>query len=421
MSQSIIEFLNLKEDEIQDIKTTSESDCLAVYLTLSVKPHKCPHCGVLTYRIKDYHCRIINHGLFLDRKCIVHYNQRRYLCQICNKSFNESCLLVNKHQKKSLASHLLIMELAKNPHMTFKNIGELLHLSTNAVMNDFYRNLPIHIPVFPRVLCIDEVYLGRNAIKKYVAHLLDFENNRTVDIIYGRTKDSLHSYFQKIPNEQLNKVLLLSSDMYEGYRFLKNHYFPNAKLCVDSFHVIKLINDMFNSVLKSILRQYVSGSVEYYLLKKKRYLLLRNESKTDWFKNEFNYKFKQHISNLRLRELLFNINPLIKEIYYLKEEYISFNKIKDTTVIPDKLNTIIHKFLTHSHKDVKRVGRTLRKWDSEIINSFSFFNGARVSNGPIESRNNTIKLLIHNAAGYRNFNHLKSRVIYCINSSKKER
>jgi hypothetical protein len=39
---------------------------------------------------------------------------------------------------------------------------------------------------------------------------------------------------------------------------------------------------------------------------------------------------------------------------------------------------------------------------------------------PIESRNNTIKLLIRNAAGYRNFDHLRSRIIYCINTKKKE-
>ncbi|QIK58300.1 transposase [Erysipelothrix sp. HDW6A] len=42
-----------------------------------------------------------------------------------------------------------------------------------------------------------------------------------------------------------------------------------------------------------------------------------------------------------------------------------------------------------------------------------------MSNGPIESRNKTIKLLIYNAAGYRNFDHLRRRIIYCINQKKK--
>jgi transposase len=112
--------------------------------------------------------------------------------------------------------------------------------------------------------------LGRNATKKYVAVLLDFESNQIVDIIYGRTKDALHSYFQRLPEEQLRKVEFISSDMYEGYRFLQRHYFKQAKLCVDSFHVIQLILSMMDAQLKGFLRHYDRGSLEYYLLKQKR-------------------------------------------------------------------------------------------------------------------------------------------------------
>ena len=120
----------------------------------------------------------------------------------------------------------------------------------------------------------NEVYLGRNATKKYVAILLDFKTNQIVDIIYGRTKDSLHSYFQKIPIETLNKVQYLSFDMYEGYRFLQRSYLKQSRLCVDSFHVIQTINTMFSSQRKAITKHFEEGSIEYYLLKKKRYILL---------------------------------------------------------------------------------------------------------------------------------------------------
>ena len=53
------------------------------------------------------------------------------------------------------------------------------------------------------------------------------------------------------------------------------------------------------------------------------------------------------------------------------------------------------------------------------MNSFTRVEGRRISNGPIESRNNTIKLIIRNAAGYRNFENLKSRVIYVLNNKKR--
>jgi transposase len=198
-------------------------------------------------------------------------------------------------------------------------------------------------------------------------------------------------------------------------------YFPSAILCADSFHVIKLINDTFNAILKSLLKQHQKGTDEYYLLKKKRYLLLANQSSIDWFKFEWDYHFKYHIHSFNLKDRLFYIDPIIKDIYNLKEDYITFNRLRDPSVLSERLDLIISQFIAYPHKEIKRVGRTLLKWKNEILNSFIWFDGKRISNGSIESRNTTIKLLIRNAAGFRNYQHLRIRSIYVINSTKKER
>jgi len=313
------------------------------------------------------------------------------------------------------------MELAKDPHRTFKNIAKTLSLSTTAVIDHFYHSLPVFKPRLPEILCIDEVYLGRKFSRKYATHILDFKTDKTVEIIYGRTKGVFMTYFQKIPKTQRNTVKFICSDMYIGFRNLQSLHFPNAKLCIDSFHVIKLISDMYNNFLKSLLKSYDDSSTEYYLLKQKRFVLLKNSNKIDWFKDVYDRKLGYHTNPLRYRELLFNINPLIKDIYYLKEDYITFNRLQDISVIPDKFDHLVQRFTSHPHKDVRKVGRTLIKWKTEILNSFVWFDGRRLSNGPIESRNNTIKLLIRNAAGYNNFEHLRLRSIYCVNHSKKER
>lgn len=421
MFQSIITFLNLKEEEILDISVESLNGDLIVFLSLKPKLHTCPNCGTQTSRVKDYHVRTFNHGIFNDRKCIVHYKQRRYFCKICNSAFNEFCALVAPQQKKSLSSHIQIMELTKDPHLTFSMIGKLLNLSHTSVINHFYHNIPVFNPLLPSVLCIDEFYLGRKSTKKYATHLLDFIENKTIDIIYGRTKADFHSYLQKIPLNQRLNVKFISSDMFEGFRFLQTTYFPKAKLCVDSFHVIKLINDNFNTILKSFLKLFVKGSDQYYLLKKKRYLLLNNSSSVDWSKIFYDHHFNYHIPNFDLKQRLFNIDPLIKEIYLLKEEYISFNRLTDPALIPERLDMLIFSFKSHSSKEIKNIARTLLRWRAEIINSFTWINGRRISNGSIESRNSTIKLLIRNSAGYRNFEHLRLRSIYVINASKKGR
>lgn len=60
------------------------------------------------------------------------------------------------------------------------------------------------------------------------------------------------------------------------------------------------------------------------------------------------------------------------------------------------------------------------KWKREILNSFTRLDSRRISNGPIESRNNIIKLLIRNAAGYRNLDTLRLRVLYVLSVKKKK-
>lgn len=159
--------------------------------------------------------------------------------------------------------------------------------------------------------------------------------------------------------------------------------------------------------------------IEYYLLKQKRFLLLKNHSSIDWQKQEYSRKLGYHVYLMKYRQMLFDINPLIQEIYDLKEGYIEFNRLRNKESTIQQLEPLIQRFTFHHNAEVRRVGRTLLKWKQEILNSFAWFNNKRISNGPIESRNNTIKLLIRNAAGYHNFSHLQIRILYCINHKKR--
>lgn len=57
----------------------------------------------------------------------------------------------------------------------------------------------------------------------------------------------------------------------------------------------------------------------------------------------------------------------------------------------------------------------LKKWKKEIINSFHTIDGKRISNGIIESKNARIKVILKNANGYRNFDCLRTRIMFCLN------
>lgn len=203
--------------------------------------------------------------------------------------------------------------------------------------------------------------------------------------------------------------------MYKGFQFLQRNYLTKAKLCIDSFHVIQLIITLFNNQIKEVMKSLPNDTEQYYLLKKKRFILLKNKNKIKWHQSQYDRRLRYYLTNLRYREIIFDIHPILKELYELKEEYIKFNRLKSFDQAAETFNDIALKFINHPNKEVRKVGHTLFRWKEEILNSFRRINGRRISNGPIESRNNTIKLIMRNGAGYRNFEHLRGRIIYCLN------
>lgn len=68
MNNAIIEFLNLKESDIESISCTSLKDELIVNLSLLKKDHFCPRCHSATNKVLNIYTRKINHGIFIHRK-----------------------------------------------------------------------------------------------------------------------------------------------------------------------------------------------------------------------------------------------------------------------------------------------------------------------------------------------------------------
>ncbi|RHT00295.1 hypothetical protein DW895_02530 [Firmicutes bacterium AM41-11] len=66
-----------------------------------------------------------------------------------------------------------------------------------------------------------------------------------------------------------------------------------------------------------------------------------------------------------------------------------------------------------------KLKNTLIKWSQEIVNSFTFINGRRITNGIMESRNGVTNEIKKNANGYKNFPRFRNRCLYCMNKDTK--
>ncbi|QLH44132.1 MAG: transposase [Coxiellaceae bacterium] len=70
------------------------------------------------------------------------------------------------------------------------------------------------------------------------------------DIVKGHSHSTLQTYLQQLPNKERVKIICI--DLSNRYRKIIRHYFPNAKIVADRFHVIRLLYHQYLQTYHSI-------------------------------------------------------------------------------------------------------------------------------------------------------------------------
>lgn len=273
-----------------------------------------------------------------------------------------------------------------------------------------------------KILLIDEFHFSRHTKYKYPAILMNFENNLIIDIIESRTHDIMSDYFFKINLEERKKVEYICTDMSFIFKPLLKTYFPNSTLLVDHLHVTKFVNDQLNNTRKRVMRKYASNkkSLEYRLLKHRYKLLLKSRNDIDLEIFKYDNILEHYATENIILEQLLNCDEELRQAYNAKEEYLIFDQVtqKEINNCNNKrmeLTSLIKRFRHTQVEESIKVAETLNNWKEEILNSFIWINNSRISNGPVESKNNYIKKILSNANGMVNFKRARNRILYSQN------
>lgn len=421
MKHLIIKFLNLEPSVIHDIEVISSEEEVFALISLRSMEHNCPYCRKPTYRIHDYRTRTIGHAILNGLNTTIVYNQRRYFCLDCSRAFPEKNPFVSSGKRISKYTVLRVMKELRNPRVTFSMAAGNASVSDTTAIRIFDQHAGIHTHPFPRILCIDEVYAVKYRQKVYACVLVDFITNQIYDLLPGRKKHQLIDYFSKIDHSVRSEVRYVSMDMWDTYRDVASLFFKNAKICVDSFHVVNLINRAFTQVRIRIMKSYKTDSEEYYLLKKFAWLLSKDyvnipKNHMITIKKHISFLYRKSIHATSLVNSIISINGELEAAYTLKDEFLTINRTSTPANIEDRLNEYIDELLLFQIPEFTSVAKTLKKLRQEIINSFDTFDNRRISNGPVESVNSRIKLIKTSGNGYSNFERFRKRVLYSLNS-----
>ena len=247
----IKDLLGFKDVILKNMKNFK--DHIEIYLDLPVSEQICPHCGSKTSTIHDYYTQPIKDIPIYFKPTTLFLKKCRYECPSCHKTFYPSNNIVSKYARKTnrlteyiiheLRNLISVSDVAKKTSTSPSFISKLLPYL--AVTNS----------KLPRVLCIDE-FKGNTGNFKYQVALIDGETHEVVDILECRHKHALCQYFKKFPQEQLDHVQYLVSDLWETYKDISMTYFRKAKIVADHLMFKRNFLRMNENILNTLENYY---------------------------------------------------------------------------------------------------------------------------------------------------------------------
>lgn len=426
MYNDIIKLLNLEQFNLNilNLSTAKVDNVIYCYITLQAEITPCPVCGGFESSVHDYRDKRLIHSISTNNPCLLIYYARRFKCKYCKKVFYEHNPFTVKNSQTSTFTRTAILNELRSHTSTFTSVAQHFMVNKRTVINIFDDYVYCRRKQLPRVLCIDEIYKGKHASQKYACVFLNWENNQIIEVFSSRHKYNLQRELTLIPQEEREKVELVIIDMWDTYRDISKYYFKNAKIAVDSFHIIKHLNNAMISIRIKIMRKYYKHVSDlefndkyYYMLKKFHYFFVKDFDKIydgPIRVNKFKTKWNKHT----IRDYLLSIDKDLKYAYYLKEKYREFNLTTRYEKCGDELDELIEEFLNSHLEEFREFGKMINRWKPYIKNSFIRINGRRISNGPIEGVNSRIKTILKNANGYINFGRLRNKIMFSINKNE---
>ncbi len=408
---SIIKLLQIKDQNIKIIEEGVEERIVNKVKSLVIKgklsyiPDKCYKCnheydekivfnGTKTSLIKIPSVSKLNTYLELKKQ--------RVLCKHCGKTFTLESSEVAKYCNISFKTKQSILIDSKDK-ISEKQIAVNNNVSPTTVSRVIFskfESFKTKYNYLPETLCFDEFKSTKDASGSMSFVYMDYKESRIIDIVEDRRKHILIKHFSRYPKDIREKVKYIVIDMYKPYMQLIYELFPNAKIILDRFHIVNLINRALNKTRITTM----NNNKEYYnKLKRHWRLLLKQRENLDSVHYHKRVCFKKYMSEKDIVNYLLHVDEEFKNTYDVYQDLIYAIKYKDTKSF---LHIINEKHLNISDY-MKTSLKTLKGYKDYVVNALE----NEASNGKLEATNNLIKVIKRNAYGFRNFLHFKNRIL----------
>ena len=416
-------------------KSGRHGDYNVAYLTREVRERECLVCGGKAH-VKGRRWRKVWHAPVHRFPLMLTLQVTRMACTECGKTWNEKHDLIGDasiHMSVDVQDAIMI-DLANKESVratSLKN-GPSLYL-----VNKVLDRAILESAWLPHTLCIDEFKANTDEGKMAVV-ISDGDAGLVVDILPRLTSKCIAEWFEGFEPKERQDVRFWRCDMSPLLIRAQKTHCPNAVLCIDHFHVVKLITDVFGEVRRRVQKdEGLSASLRKEMRRAWKLFLLKEE---ELEQIDFEYAEKLAIQRATLLSTFDLTEEELADMAHLKPREARAEKVKRLLEADPDLKASWHlmrlfrdwsdmpwcaekreglaKRISLAQKsgvpDMKRAAKTLKRNREGILNGYKH----NKTNATAKGLNNFIKAMKRTSYGFKTFSRMRRRCFFSLSYMK---
>jgi transposase len=352
---------------------------------------RCPRCGYRTRASYDHSLRTLRHLDVLRTPCLLRLEVRRLACPECGvvseelpfaragsrftRAFEDTCVWLARDAPKTVVARLLRVDWATVGRMIERVVAEAATTTGEQWLQGLRR------------IGIDEVSYRKG--RRYLLCVVCHDSGRIVWAQPGHSRSVLHAFFDELGEQRCALLEAVSADLGPAWQEVIRERAPNALVCADPFHVIKLAGE----ALDTLRRQ------DWQRLRK------QDPRRAIWLKGT-RFVLRQRADTLTAgqRDLIAELAETNERVYrgWLLCDQLRAVFSADGDAAPLLLDEWLHAAASSLLVPFVKLARTLSEHRDGIVNAIRL----RLSNARLEAMNSTVRLISHRSRGFRRLDSL---------------
>jgi transposase len=382
--------LRLERGRVVSVEVDDQGGVEKVVVRVALRARRALRCSGCGRRVGSaYDTRLMRwRHLDVGRvRCQVYCEIRRVDCPQCGvrgeavpwaragsrftRAFEDTCVYLAKAAPKSTVAALMRVDWATVGRMIERLVAEHVAGRTGDGLDDLTR------------IGIDEVAYRKG--HRYLMCVTDHDGGKLVWAAPGRSQTTAETFYKALGPERCADLEAVSLDLHGGWITATRAHAPNALICADPFHIIKLAGDSLDKVRRDAWQR----------------LRDTDPGQAAWIKGT-RFAVRRKASNLRPGDqtILDELQASNHDIYrgwLLMEQLRGVYQAASHEDAHLLLDQWILAALTSGMEPFIRCALTLDTHRDLVVNAIT----QRLSNARLEGMNSTVRLLSHRARGYR--------------------